>query len=123
MPPVVSSIALRLLKLAQAFSLCGFACCLLAAAGDSPTCNVRDFGAIGDGLRKDSAAFEAAIRACSQRGGGVVLVPPGRYLTGVITLRSHITLEVDSGATILARQDPADYPLRDSVWSGEGFAA
>src|SRR5947209_13160575 len=91
-----------------------FALCIQAGV-----CDVRDFGAVGDGKRKNTKAFETAIAACSQRGGGVVFVPPGRYLIGAISLLSHITLEVGSGATVLGSEDPADYPLRDSVWNGQ----
>ncbi len=40
---------------------------------------VRDFGAKGDGVTDDTAAFGQAFAAVSAYGGGVVYVPPGRY--------------------------------------------
>ncbi len=49
----------------------------------------------------------------------MVLVPPGRYLTGTIELRSHITLEIAGGATILGSETPADYPATMSVWGDD----
>jgi len=79
-------------------------------------CNVRDFGAVGDGVRKDTSALQSAIDSCAKGGGGTVLVPPGRYLTGAISLRSHITFEIGPGAVILGSEDPADYPLRENVY-------
>jgi len=85
--------------------------CLCAA-----TFNVKGYGAAGDGLKKDTSAFAKAVEAASKAGGGTVLVPPGKYLTGAIELRSHITLEVESGATLLASPDVADYPLHVSAW-------
>lgn len=69
---------------------------LLAAPLD-----VRDFGARGDGITKDSAAIQKAIDTAAQRGGGTVTVPAGRYLSGTIHLRSHITLHLENGAIIL----------------------
>lgn len=39
--------------------------------------NVRDFGAVGDGIADDTRAIQAAIDATRD---GAVLVPPGRYL-------------------------------------------
>ncbi len=39
--------------------------------------NVRDFGAVGDGIADDTKALQAALTATSR---GAVLVPPGRYL-------------------------------------------
>jgi polygalacturonase len=89
------------------------------AAADLPVCNVRDFGAAGDGRHKDTAGLQSAIESCAQRGGGTVFLPPGRYLTGAISLRSHITLDIGPGAVILGSEDPADYPLRDNVYGSD----
>jgi polygalacturonase len=88
----------------------------LPALAAGPMCNVHDFGAVGDGIHKDTAGLQAAIDACAKSGGGTVVVPPGRYLTGAISLRSHITFEIGPGAVILGSEDPADYPLRDNVY-------
>ncbi len=81
---------------------------LSAVAG---TFNVKDYGAAGDGVRKDTAAIARAIDACVKAGGGAVLLPPGRYLTGSIELKSNVTLEVEAGATLLGSGDPADYAV------------
>ena len=48
--------------------------------------NVRTFGAVGDGKTMDRAALQAAIDAANKDGGGVVLLPPGVYLTGSLRL-------------------------------------
>lgn len=40
--------------------------------------NVRDYGAIGDGLTDDTAAIQSAISAAS--GGGMVFMPEGNYI-------------------------------------------
>ena len=100
------------------------ACVILAAlpgfaAANLPVCNVRDFGAAGDGRQKDTSAIQSAIESCAKGGGGTVFLPPGRYLTGAISLRSHITLDVGPGAVLLASEEPADYPLRESVYDAE----
>src|SRR3954462_7876943 len=55
---------------------------------------VTAFGAKGDGITDCTHAFAAAIGACSRLGGGRVVVPPGRYLTGPIRLRSFVDLHV-----------------------------
>ena len=46
-------------------------------------------------------AFKAAIKDCSEAGGGTVLVPPGRYYTGAISLLDDVRLHVAEGATVL----------------------
>jgi hypothetical protein len=67
-------------------------------ARDSP---IADFGAVGDGIKDCRAAFAQAIAACSQAGGGRVVVPPGRfYCDGPIHLASNVNLHVSAGATI-----------------------
>lgn len=93
-------------------------CALLpvALAGAPTQYNVRDFGAAGDGRAADTAAIQRAIEACAKTGGGTVYLPAGRYLTGTIELRSHVTFEIGPGAVILGSEDPADYPLRENPW-------
>ena len=66
--------------------------------------NVRDFGAVGDGIAKDTSAIQRALDA-----GGVAYLPPGTYLSGTLYLRSCGGLELAPGAVLLASPDPADY--------------
>ena len=73
------------------------------------TFNVMQYGARGDGQTDCTAAFRSAIGACSAAGGGAVVVPPGRFSTGAIHLRSNVNLRVESGATILFSTDPRAY--------------
>jgi hypothetical protein len=72
--------------------------------------NVTRYGAIGDGKTLCTEAIQKAIDACSAAGGGTVLVPPGRYLSGALFLRSHIDLHLAAGATLTASERPADFP-------------
>lgn len=83
--------------------------------------NVRDYGAVGDGRTKDTAAIARAIAACAQAGGGTVEFPAGQYLTGTIQLRSHLTLMVGAGATILGSPDVADYPIVPNPWGEDDW--
>jgi polygalacturonase len=78
--------------------------------------NVLNFAAVGDGKRKDTRAILAAIDTCSKAGGGTVFFPAGKYLTGAIRLQSQVNLHLDSGATLLGSDDPADYPVYPSPW-------
>lgn len=73
------------------------------------TVNVRDYGAVGDGRTKDTAALQRAIDACSRRGGGDVCLPSGCYLSGSLHLKSHVALYLDHGAQLLASPDDADF--------------
>jgi hypothetical protein len=48
--------------------------------------NIKDFGAIGDGVADDTAAIQAALDACHAAGAGSVYAPAGTYLTGQINM-------------------------------------
>ncbi|MCX6874019.1 MAG: glycoside hydrolase family 28 protein [Verrucomicrobia bacterium] len=81
--------------------------------------SIADFGAVADGRTKNTAAIAEAIAACSKAGGGKVIVPAGRWLTGPIRLQSNIHLYLSEGATLLFSQDFKDYlPVVFVRWAG-----
>jgi polygalacturonase len=71
--------------------------------------NIRDFGAAEGGEKSSTAAIRAAIESASKAGGGVVIVPQGKWLTGPIQLENNIELRIEKGAELLFSQDTADY--------------
>src|SRR5689334_2508937 len=73
------------------------------------TFNVLDFGAHGDGQTLDTAALNSAIAACTKAGGGQVRVPAGKYLSGSIHLRSHVTLFLEAGAVLMGTTNLSAY--------------
>jgi polygalacturonase len=81
----------------------------LAGAG-SLVRAATDFGTAGTGKTLDTVPLQKAIDAVHARGGGVVLVPPGVYLTGTLELKSNVTLHLSAGATLLGSRQLADYP-------------
>ena len=82
-----------------------------AWAGPAAVFDVTEFGAAGDGEALDTSAIQAAIDACSLRGGGTVSFPAGTYLTGTFFLKDHIRIHVDAGALILGSTNVKDYPI------------
>ena len=72
--------------------------------------NVLDFGAVGDGRTPCTSGIQAAINACAAAGGGKVFVPPGKYLTGPIFLKSNLEFEILGGATLVGSTDFTAYP-------------
>ncbi|MCE1199284.1 MAG: glycosyl hydrolase family 28 protein [Marinilabiliales bacterium] len=73
------------------------------------TFSAKAFGAVGDGLTKDTHAIQAAIDSCAAKGGGTVLLTPGIYLSGTLILRSGVALYLDHGATLRMSPDQADF--------------
>ncbi|MBE7558829.1 glycoside hydrolase family 28 protein [bacterium] len=80
-----------------------------SAKGDRAL-NVREWGATGDGVTLETGSLQRAIDACSERGGGSVILPAGDYLTGTLVLRSGVTLVLEAGCTVWGSTDLAHYP-------------
>lgn len=73
-----------------------------AALANGGVEDIRNHGAKGDGRTIDSPAINRAVQAAAKRGGGIVLVPPGRYLSFSIRLLDRVTLALTAGAVIEA---------------------
>ena len=84
---------------------------VLPALASPKVCDVRQYGAKGDGKSKDTAFVQKAIDACTAgKGGGIVEVPDGTFVIGPILLKSNMTLRLEKAATLLGSPDRADYP-------------
>ncbi len=73
--------------------------------------NVTDFGAKGDGTSLSTKPIQSAIDACAAAGGGTVIFPAGKYLTGTLFLRNNLALHLEAGAVLLGSGDLNDYPV------------
>lgn len=71
--------------------------------------NVREYGALGDGTTIDTAAIQKTFRACADAGGGTVIFPPGKYISGTLELFSNTTIKLAPGAIIQASANLQDY--------------
>lgn len=70
--------------------------------------SVCQFGAKGDGQTKDTQAIQSAIAAAGVL-GGTVYFPPGKYVSGTVRLKSHVTVYLETGATLILSRDPEDF--------------
>jgi polygalacturonase len=73
--------------------------------------SIADFGAIPDGHTLNTEAFQKAIAACSAAGGGRVIVPSGKWLTGPIRLLGHVNLYLAADAIVQFTADHTQYPM------------
>src|SRR5215469_6222471 len=68
--------------------------------------NVTNYGAVGDGVTTNTAAIQSTINAAAAGGatnglsGGTVEIPAGVYLSGPLTMKSSVNLQIDAGATL-----------------------
>jgi hypothetical protein len=80
--------------------------------------NVRDFGASGRRADLAGEAIQDTVDACAAAGGGMVYLPPGEYVSGMIRLRSHVRFFIEAGATLFASRDKKDYD-KEALFYGE----
>ena len=67
---------------------------------------------------QNQKAINKAIAACSKKGGGRVIVPSGTFITGAITLLSHVNLVVEKDAVLKFAFEPDLYPIVPTRWEG-----
>lgn len=80
--------------------------------------DITKYGAVGDGRMSCTGAIQKAIAACSAAGGGRVVVPEGRFLTGAIRLQSHVDLHLTEKAALAFTADVKEYPMVFTRWEG-----
>lgn len=82
---------------------------LLVSAHAEIRIDIRQQGAVGDGKTLDTRAIQKAIDMCITLGGGTVVLPAGRYLSGSFSLGSGVTLHLETDARLIGSSDLYDY--------------
>jgi polygalacturonase len=82
------------------------------------TFNIARYGAKPDGVTLNTKSINNAINECSKKGGGVVLVPTGFWLTGPVELKSNVNLHLAKNAVLQFTKDFDQYPLVQGNWEG-----
>ncbi|MBA1291394.1 glycoside hydrolase family 55 protein, partial [Pseudomonas japonica] len=91
--------------------------------------NVKDFGAVGDGVTDDTAAIQATIDAAAAAGGGTVFVPTGTFIVsageepsdGCLMLKSNVYMEgAGAGLTTVKVADGSDTKITGVIRSAYG---
>ncbi|MGH7238023.1 MAG: glycosyl hydrolase family 28-related protein, partial [Candidatus Saccharimonadales bacterium] len=82
------------------------------------TFNIVSYGAKPDGVSLNTKSIHAAIADCSAKGGGVVLVPQGFWLTGPVVLKSNVNLHISRAALLQFTDDKNQYPLVEGNYEG-----
>ena len=87
-----------------------------------PAFPAREFSIVDYGAKpeaKCTEAFDRAFAACAAAGGGRIIVPDGKWLTGGIRFRSNCDLHLADGATVEFADDLEDrLPAVHTSWEG-----
>ena len=95
------------------FLICSFV--FSCASGSAQDVLITEHGAVADGTTLNTVAIQQAVDAVHARGGGRVVVPPGRFATGAFVIRSGVEFHLAEGAVLLGSTDPDDY-FRINRW-------
>src|SRR5476651_2684534 len=80
--------------------------------------SANTYGAVNDGKTLSSPFIQKAIDACAAKGGGIVTLQPGVYVSGSLFLKSNVLLRIDKGVLLLGSQNFDDYPEIDTRIAG-----
>jgi len=83
------------------------------------TTSIVSLGAKGDGITLNTQSINKTIAIVSQKGGGVVLIPSGLWLTGPIELKSNVNLHLKRDAILQFTDDFNQYRLVQGNWEGQ----
>jgi len=105
--------------------ICWVRACLPVAAlllcGSGAGCTeflITDFGARARTGVVNTMAIQKAIDTCARKGGGVVVVPPGTFVTGSLFLKQGVDFEVQEGAVLKASEKREDFKEILNLWAG-----
>ncbi len=71
--------------------------------------NILNYGAKPDGKTLSTNSIQSAINEANKNGGGRVIFPKGKFLSGAILLKSNVELHLEKEATLLGVTDPKYY--------------
>src|SRR5690606_15344941 len=71
--------------------------------------SIMDYGAVADGITDNTQAIKDAIQACVEAGGGKVIIPAGKFLTGPIHLKSNVNLHLEKNSEVIFTKDKQAY--------------
>jgi polygalacturonase len=79
---------------------------------------ITDHGAVGDGTTLNTKAIQSTIDLCAANGGGVLVVPPGTFLTGALFFKQGVNLLVEKDGVLKSTTSMADFPPIYTRWEG-----
>jgi len=83
--------------------------------------DITKYGAVGDGKILNSTFIQKAIDACNKTGGGKVIFPAGKYLSGTIVLKDNVILQLNKDALLLGSTNVEHYQNLDPFMDGLGI--
>lgn len=77
--------------------------------------SIQSYSPAADGITLDTAVFQQAIDQIAARGGGTLIVEPGRYLLGGLLLPSNFCLQLEAGAELIVSGDYEQFTQANTI--------
>ena len=91
---------------------------ILSTSFKKDTFSIVKYGAKADGVTLNTKSINDAIDACSKKGGGVVVIPTGMWVTGPVVLKNNVNLHLQRNAVLQFTKDLHQYALVEANWEG-----
>ena len=79
---------------------------------------ITDYGIFDDG-KVYTKEFQALIDLIYQKGGGVMIIPKGTYISGSLNFRQGVNLYLNEDAILKGSDDILDYEIKETRIEGE----
>lgn len=83
--------------------------CIQGLNAQQKVYNITAFGAVPDSTTHNTRFIQQAIDKAAAAGGGQVLVPAGKFVTGVLHIKTGVNLHLAENAVLLATTQRMDY--------------
>lgn len=80
---------------------------------------ITDHGVVSDSTQVQTKALQAVIDLTASKGGGVVVIPKGVFLTGSLFFRQSTHLYLEKGAVLKGSDDISNFPVVMTRIEGE----
>lgn len=82
---------------------------------------ITDYGVTNDSTLLQTEKIQAVIDLASQKGGGVIIIPKGTYLSGSLFFKPKTHLHLEEGAVLKGSDDISNFAIVDTRIEGQSL--
>lgn len=79
--------------------------------------NVKEYGVQGNG-NPETTALQNVIHKAAQQGGGTLVLPAGKYVSGALFFPRGVDLRIEKDAQLISTVNPDDFPVIPTRFEG-----
>lgn len=83
--------------------------------------NIADYGIVNDSTLLQTEKIQAVIDQAAQKGGGVIIIPKGTFLSGALFFKPKTHLHLEEGAVLKGSDDISNFPIVDTRIEGQSL--